>query len=368
MQQDQTKNFFYATFKIFFPYIYLIRLSPKQFKPPTMKTTTIALICVLVFFSCTKNNTDKLLQANPTSDNALYSTTVSTPINDLGKNKYMDSVGGLYPGGVNKASGTYAHNLLRFSDSIIPIDTFGNPSATGNILFLSLGGSTGGHNMQALRDKTKGNPETNPYLKLLNGNNGSGEASLNSIAKPDAPYWDHVTYSLTATKSSYRQVQVIYLETEDSSVNVSWPGRPIEVKLLLEAALRNIKIKFPNIKIVYVLGRTQTFNVVATWNKEPCPYYFGWACKWAIQDQINNVPGTKYKGPKAVAPLLAWGFYQWADSMPRKTDGFYWLPSETADGLHANAEGQDTLSNRFQNFLLTDKYASTWYANHGTGK
>ena len=64
--------------------------------------------------------------------------------------------------------------------------------------------------------------------------------------------------------------------------------------------------------------------------------------------------------------MLAWGFYQWADTIPRKTDGFYWLPAETADGLHANEEGQDTLSNRFQNFLLTDKYAGTWYANHNT--
>jgi len=332
-----------------------------------MKIAAIAFILLSIFFSCSKNNTGEILTAYPSSD-ALYNTTVSTPLNDLGRNKFMDSVGGLYPGGINKPSDMYAQDLRKFNDSIIPIDTFGKPSPSGYILFLSLGGSTGGHNMQELRLKTIGNPATNPKLKLLNGNNGSGEASLNSIAKANAPYWSHVSNTLTATKSSYRQVQVIYLETEDSSVNTNWPGRPIEVKLMLESALRNIKVKFPNIKIVYVLGRTRTFNVAAIWNREPCPYYFGWACKWAIQDQINGTPDTRYKGKKAVAPMLAWGFYQWADSLPRKTDGFYWRSTETADGLHANEAGQDTLATRFQNFLLSDKYASTWYANRSSGK
>jgi hypothetical protein len=333
-----------------------------------MRTKTVSLSCILlVLLSCTKNNTPDLQKVNAASEDGVRNTSISTPLNDLGKNKYMDSVGGLYPGGLNSASGTYAIDLRKASNRIIPIDTFGNPSATGNILFLSLGGSTGGHNMQMLRTKTLDNPATNPQLKLLNGNNGSGEASLNSIAKPHAPYWDHVSQTLRGTKSSYRQVQVIYLETDDTTLTISWPERPLEVKLLLESALRNIKFKFPNIKIVYVLGRTQTFNVIATWNHEPSPYYFGWACKWAMQDQINGKPGTKYKGKNAVAPMLAWGFYQWADSTPRKTDGFYWRSSETADGLHANEEGQDTLSNRFQQFLLTDNYASVWYANHNAG-
>jgi hypothetical protein len=33
-----------------------------------------------------------------------------------------------------------------------------------------------------------------------------------------------------------------------------------------------------------------------------------------------------------------------------------------SDRLHVNAIGEDTLANRFQNFLLKDKYAKTWYA------
>ena len=102
-------------------------------------------------------------------------------------------------------------------------------------------------------------------------------------------------------------------------------------------------------------------------NIEPCPYYNGWGEKFFIEDQIAGAPGTKYKGDSAIAPLVTWGFYQWANgsNIPRK-DGFVWTVDETADGLHANETGQDTLSSRFQNFLLTDKYASIWYKNNSS--
>jgi hypothetical protein len=40
---------------------------------------------------------------------------------------------------------------------------------------------------------------------------------------------------------------------------------------------------------------------------------------------------------------------------------FTWQDSDTVDGLHATDVGEDILSNRFKNFLLTDKFASIWY-------
>jgi hypothetical protein len=119
-----------------------------------------------------------------------------------------------------------------------------------------------------------------------------------------------------------------------------------------------------DIKVVYVLGRARTFGNLKYWNKEPGPYYFGWGCKWAVQDQINGIHGTEYKGANAVAPMITWGFYEWADSLPRTTDGFFWRSYMSADGVHATPEYQDTLALRFQKFLLTDPNASIWYAKH----
>ena len=328
-----------------------------------MKIKSTSVLVILLFVACSKENNNNQLQTTALSNLTAVDTT-KIPLNDLGTGTYKGFVGGLYPNGENAPSGTYAADLLNVSNLIIPIDTFGIASPTkGKIVFLSLGGSTGGENMKALQTKTTGNPLTNPKLKLLRGNTGAGMASLNSIMNPKDTYWGHVTQVVNGAKSSYRQVQVIYLETDDSNRIEKWPDRANLDKSDIESCMRTVKQKFPNIKVLYVLGRTRSFGGKPA-IREPAPYYLGWGCKWAIEDQINGVAGTEYKGSSPVAPMITWGFYQWADSLPRTTDDFYWRLSETSDGLHANTTGQDTLSTRFQKFLLTDTYASIWYAKH----
>jgi hypothetical protein len=332
-----------------------------------MKIETAAVIITVLFIACSKENSPK--QESISSGNALLAkldTAGDIPLNDLGIGTFRGYIGGLYPGGVNNASGNYAFDLHRAGELIVPIDTFGKPSPTGKIVFISLGGSTGGHNMRNLKTKTEGNPLTNPNLLLLNCDKGERAATLNSQMNPFDSYWDHVAQILNGSAhSSFRQVQVIYLETDDSTRNdITFPDRPLLVKQDLQQTFRVYKQKFPNVKIVYLEARTRTFTDQVLFNREPAPYYFGWACKWAIEDQINGVPGTEYKGKNAVSPLITWAFYEWADSLPRKTDNFYWRFSETKDGLHASDTGEDTLTTRFQNFLLTDKHASLWYGAH----
>ena len=104
--------------------------------------------------------------------------------------------------------------------------------------------------MQALIQKTAGNPATNPYLKLVNCSNGSGEGSVNSLMNPDDKYWQHVNLVLSTSHLSHSQVQVIYMETEDSTNLVSFPGRPYLVRDEFEAAMRLCKTKYPKIEIV----------------------------------------------------------------------------------------------------------------------
>jgi hypothetical protein len=327
-----------------------------------MQIKISATIIVLLFLiACSKeDSTNQLKMASV--DNAVRTDTAKIPLNDLGTGMFMGYMGGLYPNGSNEPSGQYAADLFDVNSSIVPLDKSGNPSSTGKIVFISLGASVGGHMMKALITKTQNNPLTNPSLFLINCNQGAGFASLNSIMNVNDNYWARVDHTIT-TKTSPKQVQVIYLETDDST-NVKWPAKPTNVKNDIDSCLRVFKRKFPNVKLVYVLGRTRTFGNMKYWNREPNPYYFGWGCKWAIEGQINGAPGTIYKGSDAVAPMLTWGFYEWADSQPRKTDGFSWNAYQTVDGLHASTEGQDTLTNRFQNFLLTDPYANIWYAKH----
>lgn len=222
--------------------------------------------------------------------------------------------------------------------------------------------------MKAMIEKTAGNPLTNPKLLLFNCNEGGQYSALSNIMNPMDSYWLHVSEVVNYQKSSYKQVQIVYLETDDGIVTKKFPDRPNQIKAKILASAHTIKQKFPNVKVLYLLGRTRTFNNASNnatpWNTEPSPYYFGWACKWAIEDQINGAAGTQYKGVNKVVPIITWGFYEWADSLPRKTDNFYWRASETKDGLHSNDAGEDTLATRFQNFLLTNSYSKVWYANN----
>lgn len=334
--------------------------------PLIMRRINSLILIMLLFVSCSKENNNTRIQSFSADNISAISDTVKIPIIDLKNGTYRGNRGGLYPEGRNIPTGIYAKDLLKASRNTFPLDTFGNPGANGRIVFISLGGSTCGHNMIQLKKQTVGNPLTNPKLNLLNCANGYGSGSLNSMMNPKDPYWSHVTQILKGGGSSYRQVQVIYLETDDSTRYINWPGRAMLVRNELEASLRVFRQKFVNLKIVYVLGRTRTFGPQALWNREPSPYHFGWACKWVIEDQINGVPGTEYKGKKAVAPMITWGWYQWADSTPRKTDGFVWKLTDTKDGLHATPESQVKLATNFQNFLLTDNYAKNWYANNAT--
>src|SRR5436190_23994595 len=109
---------------------------------------------------------------------------------------------------------------------------------------------------------------------------------------PKAIYWVHVS-GMLANQTSARQVQVIYLETDDTT-RTRFPDKPLTVKNHIDSCLRVFKQKFPNVKVVYVLARAKTFGNLKYYNKEPGPYYFGWACKWAVEDQINGVQGTQY--------------------------------------------------------------------------
>jgi hypothetical protein len=328
-----------------------------------MKNSIILALIIICTIACSKENNFKQHAAN-SSDIVATKDTTKIPLNDLSTRTYYSYVGGLYPNGLNSPSGVYGADLLKTCRNIVPLDTFGNKSENGNIEFISLGWSIGGQNMKVLQQKTKGNPLTNPELSLAAISLGGGDARLNDILNPKDPYWNTVAKKLKQSNSSFRQVQVIYLDTEDSSKVIGFPVRPLLVKDDLESCFRTLQQKFPNVKLVYLVARTTTYgkNHVHDFNAEPNPYHFGWAAKWAIEDQINGVPGTEYKGAHKVSPMVTWGFYEWATETPRTTDGFKWsINLMNSDGLHPNDAGHDTLMTRFQNFLLTDRFAKQWY-------
>lgn len=338
-----------------------------QSRKNNMRTKIFLYVVMLLSVAaCKKESFFETAASSTNAIRAAMSDTIKIPLIDMGTQTYMSYRGGLYPDGSNNASGQYAADLHAFAASIVPLDSLGRVNTRkGKIGFIGIGASTCAIMMNALTAKTVNNPLTNSYLKMATCTDGG--ASVNEIMNPADLYWQTENSKLKQSGLSAKQVQVIYMETDDSTRGTEFPGRPLLSKDFYAQAMRLFKVKFPNVKIVYLIGRTTTFippkpkgkNI----NSEPIPYYNGWACKFLIQDQINGAAGLVYKGANAVAPMVTWGWYEWADgtTIPR-SDGFVWLASETKDGLHANDAGADVLSDYFQNFLLTDSTAKIWYA------
>src|SRR5947208_8697262 len=98
-----------------------------------------ALLMALLLGACVKENTGTRLQSSNESLAKAYTPpNQKIPLVDLGTGTFGDSMGGLYPDGSNTPSGTYADDLYLISQTIVPTDTFGNPSrsAKAKIVFL----------------------------------------------------------------------------------------------------------------------------------------------------------------------------------------------------------------------------------------
>lgn len=118
-----------------------------------MKIFKLSILFPLLLVACSKENRGLQIQSSEISNASADLDTAKVPLNDLGTNTFMGNVGGLYPGGANMPSGTYATDLLRACKNILPIDSFGNSYKHGRVIFISLGGSTCGHNMIQLKNK-----------------------------------------------------------------------------------------------------------------------------------------------------------------------------------------------------------------------
>ncbi|MBS1731368.1 MAG: hypothetical protein JSS67_11445 [Bacteroidetes bacterium] len=307
--------------------------------------------------------------AQNTSDFRLESDTICIPINEMYNRTYFGYHGGFYPNRGRVPSGQYATDLDSINGTIFGLDTAGNRvNKAGQIVIGGVGACLSGAPVNGLR-RRKNNPNTIQNINYVNFEFGG--ASFEHLADPNSTYWQHVDEKMSSQNTTYKQVQMLWICTDDSSSITDWPTRPLIAKESIKAAARTLKIKFPNLKILYMIGRPYTWDMSDTLGKisnvrsrNPAPYHQGWAEKWAIEDQINGDPGVAYKGPNAVAPIMTWASYQWTQGKKPNADGFAWYPSDTRDGLHPTDAGKDKLAQFLWNFLYNDPYTTKWFLRH----
>lgn len=302
-----------------------------------------------------------------------------TPLNEMAFATYSSNKGGLYPNYANTRPPTHEAMGVAIGNSIQPLETNGtvNPS-TGKIGLLSIGmsnvtlewgvGSTNQFTTFATND-----PSLNPRVFIADGGI-SGQDAVDWTNLVTSTNWSWVaTNRITSAGLTTNQVQVVWMKQAIQFAGTNGP-LPTHAKLLqtmTEQIVRNAKVMFPNLKIMYLASRTRAYTNADPSAPNPEPYAFesGFSVRWVIEDQIkvtNNLNYNPTSGP-VVAPWLSWGPYLWADGTTPRGDGFIWecLDVNSSDYMHPRTNlpgfGVSKVALQLHAFFKTDPTAAPWY-------
>jgi len=296
----------------------------------------------------------------------------STPLNDLTA-LYNGQQGGLYPNDTDTRPASLESAAESIAARIVPLDGNGNANpSSGKIVLLSIGMSNAADEWDggptAFEPVANADPSKNPKLAIVNGAQSGVDAS--GWANPNSSAWTTVLSRLQSAGLTAKQVEVVWLKEALAYPELLGGFLPAAQKLQsdLEAIARNLKTKFPNVKIAYLSSRTHAFTTTGL-NPEPYAYESGFADKWAIQDQINGRGNLNWDPTKGavVAPLLSWGSYLWANGTSPRSDGFAWTTSDVGTDLtHPSSSGVTRIGQMLLAFFKTDPTTTPWFLRAAT--
>ncbi|MGH7565381.1 MAG: hypothetical protein ACREK2_00980 [Gemmatimonadota bacterium] len=162
------------------------------------------------------------------------------------------------------------------------------------------------------------------------------------------PAWDLAASALASAGVQGRDIDVV------------WVKMAIEPHLAvttasLEAILAQIKIRWPNVRQVFVSDRIYAGYIERLprghTSGEP---QGGWAAGPAVRQFVLNHLGE-------TDPFVDWGPYLWANGSTPRRDGLAWNRADfRPDGVHPNAQGAAKVGNRLVQFFATSP-ATEWY-------
>ncbi len=290
-------------------------------------------------------------------------TTGLIPINDLGPGLYAGFSGGLYPGGSNSPPAGHLTNALAAAALIVPRNAAGAPDPDGWIGMIAVGMSNTTHEFGAFERNADADPTRNARVILVDTGLGGQTATI--IANPTAAYWSTMTSRLVATGLTAAQVQVAWLKEAEAVPPNNFPLHAQALRDTLKKVVRNLHLKFPNLRICYVSSRIYGgYSAPGSLNPEPQAYESGFSAKWLIEDQINGDPNLNYgQLPGTVwAPILLWGPYLWADGVNPRSDGLTWdLVDLESDHVHPSSFGEQKVADLLGAFFAAEPTATAWW-------
>ncbi len=301
------------------------------------------------------------------------------PLTNMGASTYFGFPGGLYPGG-NVMPQAHADAGQAFAAAVEPLDLNGNHSTDGKYVLLAIGHSNtmliscnteplqpcpsytfvGQAMADADVDKTN--------LRIVRGAGARAE----SWESPNDSEYDKIRDRLSPLGLSEQQVQVVWaqLHTRVGTNTLPDPGaQPHRLVKQLGNIMRAFRSRYPNLRLVF-----HTSNGYGGYrsdeDREPYAYEHGFAIKWLIQAQIDQMAsgGTIVDGRtgdlnyNTVVPWIGWGPYIWADGVNPRSDGHFWSERDfNSDGIHLSPAGREKAASLLLTFFKTSPQARCWF-------
>jgi Secretion system C-terminal sorting domain len=312
-------------------------------------------LCLQAVFAqkdCNKNNRDYI------------------PLTDLGQATYKGFSGGLYAGGSNKPSGAFLQELLSRANAIRPLDSNGQVSNSGKIVFIGVGASNPRTEFAAFQQMLDTFRNVNPALITVNTCiGGQGVQKMND---PADNYWKSAAHMYDSMQVHPNQVQVAWIETENTQKgDTVFPAAPMALVQDLRILLQTLKQKYPNLKLCYLSARAYSGWANSGMGKgleHPRDYFNGWACKWLIDSAAAGKSGFVYSGSAPEIPMPVYATYMWTNKGDVRNDGFSIDCSTDIgnDGLHLSAAGEQKLGKLIFDFFSKDNSSAPWFLAQNT--
>ncbi len=312
-----------------------------------------------------------------------FNSSLAVPLTTMDGVTYLGYSGGLYPAG-NEMPDEHSNAGLSFAQAIEPLDVDGNPSATGNYVMVSIGMSNASQEFCSQSSDPPCSPWTfmgqaaadpavdDVDLVILNGARGGLSAA--AWESPNQPSYDRIRDERLAPAGlSELQVQIAWVKNANPAPDVSLPeanADAYDLQRRLANTVRALKTRYPNMKLLFFSSRIYAGYATDNLNPEPYAYESGYAVKWLIQAQIDQMAnGGSVVDPLAgdlnydtTAPWIAWGPYIWAAGPDPNPDGLFWLPEDFhPDGTHPSNSGQAKVGTRLLDFFKTSPHTAGWF-------
>lgn len=319
--------------------------------------------------------------------NAAPADSFLVPISQLINLTYRGFSGGLYPASNDPPPAHLAEAQAR-ARAVTPRDTAGRPDPAGRYVLVSIGMS---NTTQEFCSAT-GNPPCNAWtfmgqaaadsavnhtsLVIVNGAAGGQDAA--TWESPSGANYDRIRDTRLAPLGlSEKQVELAWVKVANAQPTKRLPDRGADAYILerrMGNIVRALKMRYPNLTLVYLSSRIFGGYATTPLNPEPYAYESGFAVKWLIQAQIEQMAAGAIRDTLAgnldyrtVAPWIGWGPYLWTLGDTQRSDGLQWFRSDfEGDGTHPSPSGERKVADLLMDFFRNSTFARCWFLRGAT--